>query len=189
MATWTFLKLDGLLCDTYANALLPAMWLLQKLGCLLCDLSESFAAGYVTYSKAWLPAFSTLWTTKKLCWWLCDLFKSLVACFVNCHKALLLAMFVTYSKVGYLLCELPKSIAACFVTHQKLGCLLFELPKSFAACFVTHWKAWLPVMLSCGEKCEQPGHQLLASAALGGHLSQPSEERPSHFQICFSQIF
>jgi hypothetical protein len=38
-------------------------------------------------------------------------------------------------------------------------------------------------MLSCGEKCEQPGHQLLFSAALGGHLSQPSEERPSYCQI------
>jgi hypothetical protein len=37
--------------------LLPEMCLFQKLGCLclLCDLSKTFAGGYVTFLKALLP--------------------------------------------------------------------------------------------------------------------------------------
>jgi hypothetical protein len=40
----------------YQKAFLLAVLSIQKLGCLLCDLSESFSAGCVTYSKACLPA-------------------------------------------------------------------------------------------------------------------------------------
>ncbi len=85
LAMWLLQKLNCLAieylgCLLYTKALLPAMWLSQKLGRLLCDLSKSFAAGYVTSTKAWLPA---LWTAKKLCCLLCYAFKSLAACDVE----------------------------------------------------------------------------------------------------------
>jgi hypothetical protein len=150
---------------TFPKAWLPVLWPLEKLGCLVCEIG-----------------------ILKLCYLRCDFCKSLAAC------------SLAYRKLGCLRCDFCKSLFACLVTYpkafllavlpiQKLGRLLCELRKSFAACLVTHSKAWLPVMLSCGEKCEQPGQQLLPSAALGGHLSQPSEERPSHPQTFFSQHF